>query len=585
MVKEFLVDEAGKTDAWKVQIPWEECLAELPGENPAGEDLLLSGFYGELEELCREDDQEAVPEPDSADEWKTADWATVFERAVDCLSHRSKDFRVARYLALALAGIDGLAGMRDGLRFLVEIQKRWWELLFPTPEKIKDSKTGKRILDAALRGREFDLVLGHYRDLAATKLKESEDRDVERTLDLVGELLDELHVAEVFTKEKYGDHYDCSPMIEAFRSALKDGIEPLRETVAGMVKAKRQAEEDEIARQEAEKAARQEAAKREEEEQRAQRESIRREQIVIESLGLDRNSDLAADDDAAALVVHVGSIARRLRRVAPDQLAGYLLPLYASWYTELNGSQEQSSPPPEFQPFLEEAASREDWQRVIVLTLQAVVQPWGRNWLDLGYHLAQAVAAEGNGLRDVLDAIEGLVVERARHGDGWPEDTFLDGTPHVGEKAREWLELLKSRSMEAGQTGENAGFSFDLRERLAALEAAAPEEAAAIMQEGVAHTASRRARFLWSLEMAEQLADRGQGLLAMSICRWLMDEIERRDLEEWEDVGVLTRVYDCACRGLDGTTSVDEIVDDSARIAFERLCRLAPAKAMKRVTT
>lgn len=58
------------------------------------------------------------------------DWRAVRNQATDLLG-RSKDLRVAVYLARALANTDGLAGLSEGLALLRGLLERYWDTVHP----------------------------------------------------------------------------------------------------------------------------------------------------------------------------------------------------------------------------------------------------------------------------------------------------------------------------------------------------------------------------------------------------------------------------------------------------------------------
>ena len=107
----------------------ESLLFEVSPESPCGEDLSYDAAFLELENMVRtksaggvvEGAEEAIEEPN---------WREVREKSLELL-RRSKDLRVALYLALGLLKTDGLAGLRDGLAVLRGLLERFWDNLYP----------------------------------------------------------------------------------------------------------------------------------------------------------------------------------------------------------------------------------------------------------------------------------------------------------------------------------------------------------------------------------------------------------------------------------------------------------------------
>ncbi|MHC4640733.1 MAG: type VI secretion system protein TssA [Planctomycetota bacterium] len=107
----------------------ESLLFEVSPESPCGEDLSYDAAFLALEDMVRtksaggvvEGAEEVVEEPN---------WREVREKSLELL-RRSKDLRVALYLALGLLKTDGLAGLRDGLAVLRGLLERFWDNLYP----------------------------------------------------------------------------------------------------------------------------------------------------------------------------------------------------------------------------------------------------------------------------------------------------------------------------------------------------------------------------------------------------------------------------------------------------------------------
>ena len=107
----------------------ESLLSEVSPESPCGEDLSYDASFLALEDMLRPKAgggivagvEEQAEEPN---------WREVREKSLELL-RRSKDLRVAMYLALAALRIDGLTGLRDGLVLLQGLLERFWEHLYP----------------------------------------------------------------------------------------------------------------------------------------------------------------------------------------------------------------------------------------------------------------------------------------------------------------------------------------------------------------------------------------------------------------------------------------------------------------------
>jgi type VI secretion system protein ImpA len=111
-------------------LDFDALLAPVSADRPSGE--WLPDVHGAIEQARRADDD--LPQGDWKRETKSADWDSVIKIATDALSARTKDLKAAAFLVEALAKEHGLAGMRDGLRLLRELQERFWDSLHPEIE-------------------------------------------------------------------------------------------------------------------------------------------------------------------------------------------------------------------------------------------------------------------------------------------------------------------------------------------------------------------------------------------------------------------------------------------------------------------
>ncbi|KGD90387.1 type VI secretion protein ImpA [Achromobacter sp. RTa] len=109
-------------------------LQPIPGEAPCGADMVFSAEFDAIREARRHDD----PHLDQGD-WvidiKEADWPQVISICTGVLRERSKDVRVAAWLAEAWAKTRGFAGLRDGFLLLDGLCRRYWDGLHPVPEE------------------------------------------------------------------------------------------------------------------------------------------------------------------------------------------------------------------------------------------------------------------------------------------------------------------------------------------------------------------------------------------------------------------------------------------------------------------
>lgn len=107
-------------------------LAEIGSEPPCGPDLRYDPAYLELDGLLQRKTEE---EPN---------WRDVYARAADLLG-RTKDLRVALYLALALLKTEGIPGIRDGLMVVRGFLDRFWDHVHPQLDPEDDNDPLERL--------------------------------------------------------------------------------------------------------------------------------------------------------------------------------------------------------------------------------------------------------------------------------------------------------------------------------------------------------------------------------------------------------------------------------------------------------
>lgn len=104
-------------------------LAPIPGENPAGENMLYAGLYDQIREARRSDDN--LTQGDWERSLKVANWRDVAKHATAALASKTKDLQVAAWLAEALIKIHGFAGMRDSLKLMQGLITVFWDNVYP----------------------------------------------------------------------------------------------------------------------------------------------------------------------------------------------------------------------------------------------------------------------------------------------------------------------------------------------------------------------------------------------------------------------------------------------------------------------
>ncbi|NYE59101.1 type VI secretion system protein ImpA [Duganella sp. 1224] len=105
-------------------------LQPVGAEQRCGEDLSFSKEVDEIAQ-ARQHDDPALDQGEWATALKEADWPLVATRCADLIATRSKDLRLAVWLAEALAKTRGLRGLGDGYAVLAGLCEQYWTDLYP----------------------------------------------------------------------------------------------------------------------------------------------------------------------------------------------------------------------------------------------------------------------------------------------------------------------------------------------------------------------------------------------------------------------------------------------------------------------
>lgn len=112
----------------------EDLLVPVSVSQPCGEDLSFDACMDAIAAARRQDDP-TLEQGEWATPLRTADWPLVAKRCAELLHARSKDLRLAVWLAEARAHTHRLRGLGDGFQLLAGLCERYWEHVHPLPEE------------------------------------------------------------------------------------------------------------------------------------------------------------------------------------------------------------------------------------------------------------------------------------------------------------------------------------------------------------------------------------------------------------------------------------------------------------------
>ncbi|KQV45846.1 type VI secretion system ImpA family N-terminal domain-containing protein [Duganella sp. Root336D2] len=111
----------------------EDLLVPVSVGQPCGEDVSFDACMDAIAAARRQDDP-TLEQGEWAVPLHSADWPLVANRCAELLRLRSKDLRLAVWLAEARAHTHRMRGLGDGFLLLAGLCERFWEQLHPLPD-------------------------------------------------------------------------------------------------------------------------------------------------------------------------------------------------------------------------------------------------------------------------------------------------------------------------------------------------------------------------------------------------------------------------------------------------------------------
>lgn len=306
-------------------------------------------------------------------------------------------------------------------------------------------------------------------------------------------------------------------------------------------------------------------------------------------------------EDAA---MRIAAIAKWLRQKDQYNIEPFLMLRGLRWgELRYNGEQidEQmlEAPSAEIRIELARMNREQKWEELIESAEQAMGLPCGRGWLDLQRYVVNALAERGNWFVEVAKAIRtelrGLLTDLPKLLDM----SLADGTPVANPETQDWIRaevmtataIVQSTAVEtitviSPALSEAAPPKLDRSETRAddvfesALESARSgqfNQAIQAVSDQLARERSGRGRFQRRMQLAHLFMASGRPRIAQPILDDLARELERRNLEQWEEGEAIAHPLELLFRCL---AAVDGESDRRAEI-YSRICRLAPARALE----
>lgn len=107
-----------------------QLLEPISATHPCGEDVAFSAEVDQIAQ-ARQYDDPSLDQGEWVSALKEADWEFVGARCADMIANRSKDMRLAVWLAEARAKTQGLRGLGEGYAVLADLCERYWDGMYP----------------------------------------------------------------------------------------------------------------------------------------------------------------------------------------------------------------------------------------------------------------------------------------------------------------------------------------------------------------------------------------------------------------------------------------------------------------------
>ena len=601
-------------------LPLDQLLAPLP-DSGAGENLRYSPVYDKIKEARLEEE-----DGENFGEWqrprKKADFPAVIKLATEALSTKSKDLQLAVWLAEALIRKEGFPALEQSFILLRELQVRFWGVLWPqledgspefraTPQEwfvgrcdylIKKVPLTKKGLDwfkyydgrdttrerAAMAGKGNEDEKRESRDRAvATREAAAQEFDeaFEATpkgfyvsaLAHLNAATEALSVLESFCAEKYGKF---APGFHSLRNLLEE----ITLSVAGLLDRKREKEPDEASPSENITAEAREPV----------RAAKQAKTAPAKAPSTPTQAKLTGPEDAYSAVAHAAGF---LRSLDSTSVAPYVLVRALRWgeLRTAGDTLDQSllvAPSTEIRQNIKRLFVQSDWEELLAATEAAAALPCGRAWLDL--HRYAWCALHERGCAAAAKAICSELRALIEDFPPLPDTMLDDDTPAANPETKAWLEehvtpkaasewedfdrVSSYRSQEHAESAANGNGADNLFE--SALELARNQrfpDAVEMLKGQPLREDSGRERFLRQLQISQLCLTTGQFNIAYPILRNLFAEIERRNLVEWESSSFIVQPLSLLVHCIDKTS---RDADQRTQI-YNLLCRLEPVEAMK----
>ena len=520
-------------------------IAPIGGANPAGVDV---SYDPDFERLKAEIDKlTSVSGAQPA-------WPEVQRIASDVLSAKSKDLRVASWMTVARLKTEGWRGFADALVIYDGLARGFWDTMYP------DAK----------RARARVNVFGWMVDLAAQHLQPLDvaaaDGDAVRACD---EIINEL---DRFLAEKIGDAYTGPGTL---RSLLRDKVRSIPEAPAAPPPPPTQAPGPASVQSSAQPVA-----------------------VPSPEAPPPPATASSAEDAEQSVRANARAILEAAALMRAENPAGpwaYRLHRCAAWIAVQEAPPDEQgktllrAPPQDERRRLGSLRDGEKWLELLMLAEETS----GKYlyWLDVHRLVALALEKLGPAFAGAREVVGREVAAFVARVPSVPDLAFSDGTPFAETGTKAWLGEEAKRF--GGASGPSAGAAAasaedeEIAKRLAEAQQMVSEgkmaDGLGVASALASRGADARTRFRAQLSVARMALEGSKPELARPMLESLLEDIQRHGLEAWEP-SLCAAVYASllvAIRAASRAKNASPDLTGKEQFAFDKLCRLDPASAIK----
>jgi len=526
----------------------------IAGDSPAGENLSAEAEYEALQTEATKDAGIHGP----------IDWEKVVAEGTEILRSRSKDFKVASWVAVGLTHLEQYQGLRDGLSIVIGMIEQHWDAAFPPAKRMRG------------RANAFSWMAERSaKVLERTEVQAADAEAIEQSYQSINDL-------GKLLEERLGDFdVQLGDLLRALREA--------RERVQSMAPPPpppppaAAPTPDTAATPTAPEATPQGAAPA------AAPQAAPPAPAAAASTPA-APGEVVSKSDAHQLIQRAATYFKEKEPASP---VSYRLTRLVRWSeiaadppSSAEGRIELVDPTPERVNGLRGLFDAANWTVLFPAAEEAFRER--PLWLDVQRYSVEAARAQGAQLARVADAVVDELRSLLRRAPGLPKLCFRDGTPCADPDTRAWIEGEVLVAESGGPGPAVGGSGVDPAE----LERARQEsrqlarkkrlgEGIAMLQDVTRADRTPRGRFLGRFEVAQLCADTGQDRMALAILEELDVELVRHGLEQWEPelaAEVLRSLYRCRRRMAERKGAAPEDAGRADEI-FARLCQLDPSAA------